>query len=99
MSLGESQGYCATEKAEIRQALSESVVGEPPFFRWVIEALTLTYALLFLYPVYPPQPLQIEPEGILNVGFEGASDSIIKLSIEKPCYSPYPLRACRVMPV
>jgi len=72
VSLGESQGYCATEKAEIRQALSESVVGEPPFFRWVIEALTLTYALLFLYPVYPPQPLQIEPEGILNVGFASA---------------------------
>jgi len=33
VSLGESQGYCATEKAELRQALSKSVVGELPFSR------------------------------------------------------------------
>ena len=33
VSLGESQGYCAMGKAEIRQALSESVVGELPFSR------------------------------------------------------------------
>ena len=33
VSLGESRDYCATEKAELRQALSKSVVGELPFPR------------------------------------------------------------------
>ena len=33
VSLGESRGYCAMGKAEIRQALSKSIVGELPFSR------------------------------------------------------------------
>ena len=33
--------------------------------------------MLIRDPAYPPQPPQIEPEGIFNVGFEAALDSIL----------------------